>query len=275
MLDLFAELTEVDAPRKPEPPPKQKAVVRSTIPQLVEQVARYHSKWEVFSDFLEMAACAVSNSVDRAQYDLREACYMRIVKKYDKEEMNLICQMLGELTLKLEEGHDDVLGNAFHALELHNKWHGQFFTPYCVSKMMAQMSLAPADGFKAQIEKRGYVTVCEPCVGAGAMLIAFAEAALEEGINPQRQIHMTGIDIDLKCVHMAYLQLSLLGIPAVLVHGNSLGVEQWSTWYTPAHVLGGWSWRLEKDRPAVPEPKPTPVVKPQEVRQVALWEEVA
>lgn len=45
---------------------------------------------------------------------------------------------------------------------------------------------------------------------------------------------------------MAYVQLSLLHIPAVVYHGNSLTVETWSTWRTPAHVLGFWDVRLRR-----------------------------
>lgn len=50
-------------------------------------------------------------------------------------------------------------------------------------------------------------------------------------------------DIDIKCVYMAYIQLSLYGIPAVVVHGNSLTVEEWSKWYTPIYLLDGWPLR--------------------------------
>ena len=35
-----------------------------------------------------------------------------------------------ELTMALEEAPADVLGGTFHARELHNKWSGQFFSPY-------------------------------------------------------------------------------------------------------------------------------------------------
>ncbi|MGF6472662.1 hypothetical protein [Paraburkholderia youngii] len=57
-------------------------------------------------------------------------------------------------------------------------------------------------------------------------------------------MHATCIDIDPCCVHMAYVQLSLLHIPATVVHGNALSMEVWGTWHTPAHVLGGWTFRL-------------------------------
>jgi len=74
------------------------------------------------------------------------------------------------------------------------------------------------------------------------------------GVNYQRHLHATCIDIDLRCVHMTYLQASLLHIPAIVVHGNSICGEVWGHWYTPAHVLGGWSRRLAARCQARAEP---------------------
>lgn len=34
--------------------------------------------------------------------------------------------------------------------------------------------------------------------------------------------------------------ISIYGIPAVVIHGDSITVEEWSRWYTPAYVWGGW-----------------------------------
>jgi len=51
-------------------------------------------------------------------------------------------------------------------------------------------------------------------------------------------------------VHMAYIQLSLLHIPALVVHGNSLSAETWSAWMTPAHVLGLWDIQLRRQEEA-------------------------
>ena len=42
---------------------------------------------------------------------------------------------------------------------------------------------------------------------------------------------------------MAYLQLSLYGIPAVIIHGNTLTDEEWSRWYTPVYMVNGWAMR--------------------------------
>ncbi len=45
---------------------------------------------------------------------------------------------------------------------------------------------------------------------------------------------------------MACVQFSLLGISAIIQHGNSLTLEEFSRWYTPAHVLGGWRWKTRR-----------------------------
>jgi hypothetical protein len=45
---------------------------------------------------------------------------------------------------------------------------------------------------------------------------------------------------------MAYLQLSLLHIPAVVILGNTLALEEREHWFTPAHILGGWSRKLRR-----------------------------
>ncbi len=42
---------------------------------------------------------------------------------------------------------------------------------------------------------------------------------------------------------MAYIQLSLYGIPAVVIHANTLSAEEWSRWYTPVYIIEGWIWR--------------------------------
>jgi hypothetical protein len=38
---------------------------------------------------------------------------------------------------------------------------------------------------------------------------------LSQGVNDQQHLHITAVDIDIRAVHMTYLQLSLLRVPAV------------------------------------------------------------
>jgi hypothetical protein len=216
--------------------------------KLISSLAYRHSAWQVFADFAEMAAISLSNAVDPAQREGREARYLELVKRYSNEEIGKFPQMLAQLTQALEADPSDILGRTFHDLELHNKWAGQFFTPFTVCQMMAKMTLSKEDA-EAIIAKRGFVRASEPAVGSGAMVITLARAFNDAGINYQQHLHVTAVDVDLKCVHMAYAQLSLLHVPAIIVHGNSLSLEEHSRWYTPAHIMGGWGCKLKRAAP--------------------------
>lgn len=128
-------------------------------------------------------------------------------------------------------------------LELGDSWKGQFFTPYEVCLCMGKMNIG---GVRSYVQENGFVRISDPCVGGGAMIIAAAHAMLDEGINYQRHMHAVAQDIDLTSVHMAYVQFSLLHIPAVVIHGNSLAKETRSTWRTLAHTMGGWDEKLHR-----------------------------
>lgn len=228
--------------------------------------ARRWDLWSVWSDFVEMSAIALSNAVDYRQRERREARYLQIVKRYERADVDRFCRALAMATMAMEAaGFADVLGQTFMELELGNKWAGQFFTPYPVCQLMAKMQVG--DGMHALIQESGFVTANDPAVGGGAMLIALAEAMQDEGINYQKHLHATAQDIDAKAAHMAYIQLSLLHVPAVVVVGNSLAVEQREVWLTPAHVLGGWTSRLRGRSPANAPPPPDPVAHVDRPRQ--------
>lgn len=210
----------------------------------VRKLAYRHSPHNVFSDFVEMSALSLSNAVDIRQYDQREARYMEVIKGYSKEELNEFPKMLAQLVEGLEEKPDDILGKLFHELELHNTYKGQFFSPYEICKMMSAMTFN--ESARDIIEQQGFIRASEPACGAGAMIIALAETLKQNDINYQQHLHVTAVDLDPRCVHMAYVQFSLLHIPAVVVHGNSLSVEEFGHWYTPAHIMGRWDYKLRK-----------------------------
>ncbi|WP_231848647.1 N-6 DNA methylase [Sphingobium sp. SYK-6] len=117
--------------------------------------------------------------------------------------IDLFPRVLAELVQALEVGPGDVLGALFHDLELHNKARGQFFTPYTLSRFMAQVTIRDSESVKAIIGDHGFVTAMEPACGAGSMVIALAEAMRDLGINYQRHLHVTAIDIDPRAIHMA------------------------------------------------------------------------
>lgn len=245
---------------------------RKNIIKLMRENACRHQLYDVFRDFVEMAALAISNSADLIRRERREQRYMEIVKRYNADEVARFPQMFGELTLALEAEPCDLLGQVFHELELSSAERGQFFTPYHLCEAIAQLEVRDGEELREKIRQRGFVTVSEPACGAGAMIIAMASVMQKQGINFQQHMHVTAIDVDSRAVHMAYLQFSLLGIPALIIEGNALTLEERDHWYTPFHVMGMWDTKLRRgyalgsamggsDAPepvTMPEPEPEP-----------------
>lgn len=208
-----------------------------------------HSIFNVFEDWLRISAISISNTVDWENQTAREKDYLETIKKYTPKEQELLADLFKELIYALEhelvrDGPTDLLARVFHGLELHNKYHGQFFTPFHICEFMGQISLdnggEAGNKVGEALSEKGYISVCEPCVGSGGMVLGLANAMHSQKMNYCEKMVAYCCDIDIKCVHMAYLQLSLYGIPAVITHGNSLTLETWSTWYTPAYMLGLW-----------------------------------
>ncbi|AOH85598.1 hypothetical protein AWL63_18315 [Sphingomonas panacis] len=91
-----------------------------------------HDPYTFFSDSMEASAIGISNSVDLHQREPREARYLEIVGRYDRDIVEIFPRIFAEVALARGAEPGDVLGTVFGELELHNAAHGQFFTPYDV-----------------------------------------------------------------------------------------------------------------------------------------------
>ena len=75
------------------------------------------------------------------------------------------------------------------------------------------------------------------------MIIATAKEMRDRGINPQRRMDVVAQDLDWKAVYMCYVQLSILGINAIVVQGSTLShpyipgkADPECVFYTPAKM---------------------------------------
>lgn len=220
------------------------------IVSLLRQVAYTRGIDRVWSDWVEICAIALA-SADLAQRDVREQRYLQVIAQYERAELDQLVQAFAHLVMSYElrvEAADfgDVLGSTFMMLDMGNAGAGQFFTPYEVSRLMGNMMMGDGQALVDKTDAHGFIRVLEPACGAGGMLIAAAHAMHDAGLNYQQCMHATAIDIDQRCVHMTFIQLALLHVPAVVIHGNGLTGECREQWFTPAHVLGGWRARLRR-----------------------------
>lgn len=219
--------------------------------RVFNQLTNRHRSWDVRRDFITMYACALSNPVDKEHYDERESLYLRIIKKYNKQEQPLFSELAAHTVMALEENPEqDFLGSIFMLLNLGNQHNGQFFTPYHVCELMAEVTMQDV---VSKIEKDGIITINDPCCGAGATLIAGIHAArkrLEKaGYNYQNHVLVVAQDIDMTVALMCYIQLSLLGVAGYIKIGNSLtdpiteNDSKENYWFTPMYFFPTWSMR--------------------------------
>lgn len=209
----------------------------------MDRFASRYSRWQVWNDFLGLSALSLANVVPGPEKEGREERYRSIMAGYRKEEQELFPQMLGLVVLALEEDPEqDFLGSLYHYMNLQQEQKGQFFTPYHIAEFMSQLQFAE-DG-KAGLDERGYISVSDPACGAGAMLIAFANVARKHGINYQKHVLFVAQDVDRTAAMMCYIQLSLLGCPAVVAIGDSLAEpfphSDNEVWYTLFYHLNQW-----------------------------------
>lgn len=222
-----AELMNIDAARK-------------QFIRLFNQTACYLHRWDVFSDFITLAASEMDLARIRTPENI-ERC-RKICERYEAADIKKMHELFWLMVCALDAKFHDFLGAIFMELELGSDRMGQFFTPYSVQSMMARLVMP---GVKDEIRREGFVTISDPASGSAGMIIAYAECLLQAGYNPSAQMFGSCIDISPVAADMAFLQLSLLGIPAEVVTGNTLTMQLSKVRYTPVYYINEFKEKLE------------------------------
>ena len=245
--------------------------------QTFRQLAPYRHRYEVFRDFVTMAACSLHNGLHKDE--AREEEYLRIIGQYKPDDQQAFPKLMAQLVAALDEEPRDILGPLYMELEIANKDAGQFFTPPELSELMARMTFAQE---LDKLETQDFITAGEPAAGAGGMILALVKVMITSGHNPAEKLWVQAIDVDRMAALMCYIQLSLWNVPAEVIVGNTLSWDIREVWYTPAHHLGLWKCRLRRKEgstevapaqkeqapepvataPASEDPKPAPVTTP-------------
>lgn len=238
VIEPAAEIKEQikDGTLCPYPIPTVEEIIK-----FIDRASYSIDKIKLISDMFACGALAISNLVDLTQYDEREEQYKQIINSYKPKERELIVELFSKIFALLssvvyDDGcFGDYLGEIFMRNNMANGKKGQVFTPYHISEMMARMTLGEKDIDEAKDDK--ILTINDPCCGSGVMSLGALDVLKSYGINYTRNCFIECSDIDIRCVHMAYLQLSLAGVPAIIKHQNTLTLETWSVWKTPAFIF--------------------------------------
>lgn len=209
---------------------------KEEIIEIAESMAGKYAPHEILEDWVKLYALAIANSTEVVKNDIytkREAEYSTIVSKYKAEERDKMGEMGAVLVECLTREPEDVLGYVYMLAAAKNKNAGQFFTPFNLSKATARISVDKLD------LTREIINILEPSCGSGGMVIAAYEELRKRGVKVQERLWVETSDIDLRCVHMAYIQISLLGIKGIVYQKDTLSkldekIEAEHMFITPA-----------------------------------------
>lgn len=202
----------------------------------IRKLAQTQGLNHVFTTFLEIMATSFSAETDPYLSQERNRRYEELLTGMEPKDVSSYARMCALMALAVHESWDapyDILGSIYHELQLNNKWNGQFFSPDNICRMIA-MIVDPTD--EEKVKQNETVTINEPACGSGVMILGTVWAMKQKHFDYQHKTLFIAQDIDIRCVWMAYIQLSLYQIPAVVIHGNTLTLEEWSRWYTPYAV---------------------------------------
>lgn len=212
---------------------------------------------QVFSDMVKWLAYSIRQPISFHRDDDIQKQLQALGQKYSEQETKVMAEMFALFVEALQEHtnegtYEDSASIIFNELEIQNKDAGQFFTPFEVALASARLCF-DANRTADIIKKTGYISLYEPAVDSGGMVLAFAQVMRQAGFDPTHQLLVCAGDVDLRCVCMTYIQTSLYGLPGKIQYGNALSTEAWALWHTPVYVFDLWMMKERRTERALHE----------------------
>jgi N-6 DNA Methylase len=210
------------------------------------------NKFDGWSDWLTITSCSIHQGLyqlgvleaDELSQQVEEE-FLAVANRNTPEQMGYFRQLTATVAQLIQSGYD-IMGDLFQLMELHNPHAAQYFTPPDVAALLVRLGMG---NLKEQIEDHGRVTIADHACGSGGLLLAAADYIESLGYDPKEVAVFEGIDLDRDCFNMAYTQLSLRGLQAVIHHGNTLTLEIHETRCTPMlRMYQCWQWDMEQRR---------------------------
>jgi type I restriction-modification system DNA methylase subunit len=200
-----------------------------------EDLSHVRSLHDVIRDFAELGRITIVNQLTPFYSQDAEDIYLKTIKKYNSDEQSQLAQMLAMVSMAHELQPGDFLGETLMELSMGRKELGQFFTPYSLCRLNAELTLS-ADS----VNDKGYVSLSEPAAGGGGMVIAAHHRATELNVD----LYAHCVELSHMTADLCYINLSAAGVAAHVTQGNTLSMKMGRSFPTPALCTQQWSERL-------------------------------
>lgn len=214
-------------------------IVEASVDNIVKKIQSLVHKQnydEIFFDWVRCMFYTYSNTCNKIGAEDREEKYKNIVKKYGEGIINVFIECNVELIRLFEKNIDDYLGKIHHKLEVHNKMKGQFFTPFHISKLMAETRV---NELIKELNSKKRIKIMDAACGSGCLILGILAVLKEKGINYQNKIFISCSDLDENVIQMAYVQLTLAGAKARCKNEDALTGKCFGSWDTFSYAISG------------------------------------
>lgn len=239
--------------------------------RILSRLCHARRQHEVFTDFVEMAMYSVERlaahadavaTTGRMAVDPPEVAerFARAKRHHSDKEWPMFAEALNVLMESAESDYQDVVGNVYMQFGWPSKGAGQFFTPFPLAQVMAQVTFGDGavlwdrlnEGLKqagldilfrfsndtphagkfflerfgdAILKEFKPVTVQDPACGSGVMFLA-AASCFPEWVTRLGLVQFYGMDLDPICVSMCRLNIALYGLNGAgfRLHQAALGL---------------------------------------------------
>ncbi|MCD0160012.1 SAM-dependent DNA methyltransferase [Deinococcus sp. 6YEL10] len=195
---------------------------------------------EAYRRMVTAGACALTGG--RA-----EALYLDTIKGLSAHDLDVIVRAFHQLVVDMERRPFlDLLGpvrmEVMHRLD--RQQNGAFYTPFCLNRLMAD--LLTAGDPRAMFTPGEILAANEPACGTSGMVLAVAEHLTNHGVTP---LHMrwTVHDLSQTSCYASYINLTLWGVPATVVCGDTLRMTvNWAWQNVHWHQAKPWPTAEER-----------------------------
>ena len=210
----------------PTAPSRAPAIIKA-----LEHCAQRTRPYRVFDDWVDCvtatlaalpqhALALLSSNGKKMADDTEEtkALWARLIDRYGRDGMQHFKDAFHELLASTEylgrTAWGDTIGDVYMQFSNSQGHLGQYFTPWDVAKMMAEMQ----SDHGVEIERRlaapepfEPVRVLDPACGSGVLLLALASTFPEDYLHRQ-YVRFYGQDLDSTCVKMCRINMTLYGL---------------------------------------------------------------
>lgn len=201
--------------------------------KLSKSIARQLHRYDVIRDFAEVSRIAIHQNLTPFGTTEDEDRYMQIIKRYERDDLNSFAKMMSLVQIAYQDRYGDFLGECLMELDMGNKDFGQFFSPYSLSQLCAEMTVQVPDD-------KDWFTLSEPAVGGGAMVIAAHDMAKKKNVD----MFAVCVELSHMTADLCYINLASAGVSAQVIQGNTLTMEMGRCYPTPALCNQKWNDRL-------------------------------